>query len=140
MKASHQTKKQTMSKITIVDLEVLFSVGVTDEERAKPQPLLVTVDMEFDFSSAAESDRITRTIDYSQVARQVLKYGQDRQWKLIEKLANDLADMILSEFKPQGVTVEVKKFPIPEARFVSVSLSKRRAAAGTVKRTASDTP
>ena len=129
-----------MSKITIVDLEVLFSIGVTDEERAKPQPLLVTVDMEFDFSSAAESDRITRTIDYSQVARRVLNYGQNRQWKLIEKLANDLADMILSEFKPQGVTVEVKKFPIPEARFVSVSLSKRRAAAGTVKRPASDTP
>ena len=129
-----------MSKITIVDLEVLFSVGVTDEERAKPQPLLVTVDMEFDFSSAAESDRITRTIDYSQVARQVLNYGQNRQWKLIEKLANDLADMILSEFKPQGVTVEVKKFPIPEARFVSVSLSKRRAAAGTVKRAASGNP
>ncbi len=129
-----------MSKITIVDLEVLFSVGVTDEERAKPQPLLVTVDMEFDFSSAAESDRITRTIDYSQVARQVLNYGQNRQWKLIEKLANDLADMILSGFKPQGVTVEVKKFPIPEARFVSVSLRKGRSAAGAVKRAASDSP
>ena len=129
-----------MSKITIVDLEVFFNVGVTDEERAKPQPLLVTVDMECDFSSAAESDRITRTIDYSRVARQVLKYGQNRRWKLIEKLASDLADMILSGFKPQGVTVEVKKFPIPEARFVSVSLSKRRAAAGTVKRTASDSP
>jgi len=140
LKASHQTKKQAMSKITIVDLEVFFNVGVTDEERAKPQPLLVTVDMEFDFSSAAESDHITRTIDYSRVARQVLKYGQNRRWKLIEKLANDLADMILSKFKPQGVIVEVKKFPIPEARFVSVSLSKRRAAADTVKRTASDNP
>src|ERR1043165_8017510 len=129
-----------MSKITIVDLEVFFNVGVTDEERAKPQRLLVTVDLEFDFSSAAQSDRITRTIDYSQVARQVLKYGSNRRWKLIEKLGNDLAEMILSEFKPQGVTVEVKKFPIPEARFVSVSLSKPRAPAGPVKRKASDSP
>ena len=129
-----------MSKITIVDLEVFFNVGITDEERATPQRLLVTVDMEYDFSAAAVSDRITRTVDYSRVAGRILKYGKSRRWKLIEKLANDLADMILSEFKPQGVTVEVKKFPIPEARFVSVSLSKGRSAAGTVKRTASDSP
>ena len=52
-----------MSKITIVDLEVYYCVGVTDEERAKPQRLLLTVDMNFDFSSAAVSDRIERTIN-----------------------------------------------------------------------------
>ena len=53
-----------MSKITITDLEVFFHVGVPDEERAKPQRLLVSVDMEFDFSIAAVSDRVTKTIDY----------------------------------------------------------------------------
>ena len=127
-----------MSKITIVDLEVFFNVGITDEERAKPQRLLVTVDMEYDFSAAAVSDSITRTVDYSRVAGRILKYGEGRKWKLIEKLASDLADMILSRFNPQGVTVEVKKFPIPQARYVSVSLSKRRAATGKVNRTASD--
>ena len=30
-----------MSKITIVDLEVYYRVGVTDQERAQPQRLLV---------------------------------------------------------------------------------------------------
>ena len=49
-----------MSKISIVDLEVFYRVGVPDEERAKPQRLLLTVEMEFDFSAAAESDRIAR--------------------------------------------------------------------------------
>lgn len=116
-----------MSKITIVDLEVFFSVGVTDEERAKPQRLLVTVDMESDFSFAARTDRITRTIDYYEVAQQVLKFGADRSWKLIEKLATDLADMVLSQFNPQSVIVEVKKFPLPQASYVSVSIAKDRA-------------
>jgi dihydroneopterin aldolase len=125
-----------MSKITIVDLKVFFNVGVTDEERAKPQRLLVTVDMEFDFLSAARTDRITKTIDYYQVAQQVLRFGAGRSWKLIEKLATDLADMVLSQFNPQSVTVEVKKFPIPQARYVSVSLTKSRAARSMVKRTA----
>jgi dihydroneopterin aldolase len=124
-----------MSKITIVDLEVFLKVGVTDEERATPQRILLTVDMEFDFSSAAISDRLTKTIDYFAVAQRLLKYGEGRSWKLIEKLANDAADLILSEFQPQAVTVEVKKFPLPQARHVSVSLTKSRSG-GLVKKAA----
>ncbi len=46
-----------MSRITIVDLEVFYNVGVTDTERAKPQRLLISVDMDCDFTSAIVSDR-----------------------------------------------------------------------------------
>jgi FolB domain-containing protein len=115
-----------MSKITIVDLEVSWRVGVTEEERAKPQRLLVTVDMSLDFSSAAMSDRIEKTINYQHVAEGLLKFGEDRSWKLIEKAASNVADWILDEFKPQGVMVEIKKFSIPQARYVSVSASRTR--------------
>jgi 7,8-dihydroneopterin aldolase/epimerase/oxygenase len=115
-----------MSKITITDLEVFYCVGVPDEERAKPQRLLLTVDINYDFSVAAVSDRIQKTIDYSEVAQSLLKYGEGRSWKLIEKLAANIADLIFSEYKPQGVTVEVKKFVIPQARYVSVTWTKKR--------------
>jgi dihydroneopterin aldolase len=115
-----------MSRISIVDLEVFYRVGVSDKERARPQRLLLTVDIEFDFSAAAVSDRITRTIDYGAVTQRLLKFGERRDWKLIESLASDIANKILSEFHPAGVTVEVKKFPIPQARCVSVTLTKQR--------------
>ncbi len=115
-----------MSKITIVDLEVHYCVGVTDDERAKPQRLLVTVDMNFDFSSAAVSDRIERTINYQTVADDLLKFGEGRSWKLVERVVDNIAERILSEYKPQGVLVEVKKFSIPQARFVSVSTGRMR--------------
>ena len=103
------------SKISIVDLEVFYRVGVPEAERVKPQRLLLTVEMDFDFSAAARSDDIRDTIDYFAVSQRLLKFGEGRSWKLIEKLAADIADMVLSEFKPQSVTVEVKKFPIPGA-------------------------
>ena len=115
-----------MSRISIVDLEVFYSVGLTDEERAKPQRLLVTVDMHFDFSSAAVSDRIEKTINYMEVTEELLKYGEGRSWKLIEKLVANIVDMLLTKFRPNAVTVDVKKFPIPQARFVSVSLTRTR--------------
>ena len=118
--------KGFISKITITDLEVFYCVGVTDEERAKPQRLLITVDMAFDFSTAATSDRIEKTIDYQRVADKVLKYGEGRNWKLIERLASNLADYVLAEHHPEAVQVEVKKFVVPQARHVSVSVTKTR--------------
>lgn len=125
-----------MSRISIVDLEVFLHVGVSDEERAQPQKLLLTVEMEFDFSSAAISDRITKTIDYFAVTQHLLQFGEGRSWKLIEKVAGDVADRVLSEFHPQAVAVEVKKFAIPQARYVSVSLVRGRAGSGMVKKSA----
>ncbi len=115
-----------MSRIRITDLEVFYCVGVSDEERAQPQRLLLTVDMTFDFTVAAISDRITKTIDYFAVSQMLLKFGEGRNWKLIEKLAMNIADEILDEYKPEAITVEVKKFPIPQARHVSVIWTKRR--------------
>ena len=116
-----------MSRISLVDLEVFYCIGVTDEERAQPQRLLITVDLDVDVSAAASSDRIERTINYHALAEKLLGYGAKRSWKLLEKLTSDLADMILAEFRPQVVTVEVKKFPIPQARHVSVTLTRTKA-------------
>ena len=123
-----------MSQISIVDLEIFLNVGVPDEERAKPQRLLLTVEMEFDFAPAAISDRVTKTIDYFAVAQHVLKFGEGRSWKLIEKLATDIADEVLSKFHPESVMVEVKKFPIPQARYVSASLAKGRTGPAMLKK------
>ena len=114
-----------MSKIKIVDLEVFYCVGVTDAERAQPQRLLLTVDMTFDFSVAAVSDRITKTIDYFAVSQELLEFGKGRSWKLIEKVASNVADMVMADYKPEAVTVEVKKFPVPEAAYVSVVWTRK---------------
>ena len=118
--------QMTTTRISVVDLEVFFRVGVPDAERAQPQRLLLTVEMESEFSVAAKSDSIADTIDYFAVTQRLLKFGEGREWKLIEKLAADITDTVLAEFKPLSVSVEVKKFIIPQARYVSVSLTKQR--------------
>jgi len=99
---------------------------VTDEERSKPQKLLITVEMTSDFTAAIMSDRVEKTIDYHDVCQEILHFGEGRSWKLIEKLAANLVDMILTRFKPHDVTVEVKKFVIPQARYVSVMFGRSR--------------
>jgi dihydroneopterin aldolase len=111
-------------KISIVDLEVFYQVGVPDAERAQPQRLLLTIELDADFSIATRNDSIADTIDYFAVTQVLLKFGENREWRLIEKLAADIADMILSDFAPESVRVEVKKFVIPQTKYVSVTLTK----------------
>ena len=115
-----------MAKISIVDLEVFYRVGVPDTERAQPQRLLLTVTLETDFTAAAKSDGIADTINYYSVSQRLLQLGDGREWRLLEKLAADIVEIILTEFQPQSVAVEVKKFIIPQARHVSVFLTQNR--------------
>ncbi|MSU26793.1 MAG: dihydroneopterin aldolase [Pedosphaera sp.] len=112
--------------ITLVDLEVHYHVGVPDAERAQPQRLLLTIEMQRDFTRAAASDDLRETIDYYAVSRRLLAFGEGRSWKLIEKLGADIAALVLVDFCAEEVTVEVKKFIIPEARYVSVRLTRTR--------------
>ena len=114
-----------MSKISLVDLEVYYHVGVPDAERERPQRLLLTVEMEHNFARAAATDSLGETINYFAVSERLLHLGEGREWKLIETLAAEIAELVLTEFRPAAVTVEVKKFIIPQARYVAVSLSRR---------------
>src|SRR4051794_33144232 len=115
-----------MDIITISDLEVSYCVGVPDEERARPQRLLLTIEMEHDFRAAAVEDELSDTIDYFAVSQRLLKFGDGVHWKLIETLAVDIAQMILEEFGPRSVTVEVKKFILPQTRYVSARVTRAK--------------
>jgi len=116
----------SIDTITLCDLAVSFRVGVPDEERAQPQRLLITLELERDFTAAAAGDDLRQTIDYFAVSRRVLAFGEGQSWKLIESLAAELAAMVLKEFGAAAVTVEVRKFIVPEARYVSVRLRRSR--------------
>jgi 7,8-dihydroneopterin aldolase/epimerase/oxygenase len=115
-----------MDQILLCDLEVHLRIGVTEAERARPQRLLVSLEMEHDVSRAAAADNLAETIDYYAVAQRLLHFGDNREWELIETLASDIAQMVLKDFGPHRVTVEVKKFVIPQARHVAVKLTRSK--------------
>lgn len=115
-----------MDTITIQDLEVSYRVGVSDAERERPQRLQLTIQMLCDLGVAGASDDLQDTIDYHAVVERFRGFGDGREWKLIERLASDVADTVLDEFSPQSVCVEVKKFILPQVRYVSVEVTRDR--------------
>lgn len=115
-----------MDRIIIDELELWLRVGVPDAERAEPQRLLVTVEMTRDLERAAESDDLSATIDYHAVTVRLKQFGAGKEWKLIERLASDVARLVLDEFGAEAVSVEVRKFILPDTRYVAVKIQRRK--------------
>jgi dihydroneopterin aldolase len=114
--------------IRVVDLEVFARVGVPDEERREAQRLLISLEMAVgSFSHAAGTDNLARTVNYFDVARHVQAFAADRARKLIETLAEELATELLVSFPIKAITLEIKKFVLPGARYVSVQIERARA-------------
>ena len=117
-----------MDRILIRDLRVEARVGVTDEERAKPQGLLVTLEIFTDMEAAASSDDLATTIDYDRTATEVADIVRGHESRLLEHLAGRLASHISTFEGVLGVNVEVAKEVSPVAEDVgaiSVRIERR---------------
>jgi dihydroneopterin aldolase len=111
--------------IRIVDLQVWTHIGLTVDERAQPQMLLVTVTLSVDdIGPAARGDDIRRTIDYADIAATVKKFAAVRARRLLETFAGELMDELLAGFPARHIRLEIKKFILPDARHVSVEIER----------------
>jgi len=115
-----------VDKIVIKDLEVEARVGVSDAERAHAQRLLVTVELERDLAEAGRPDDMNRTADYAAVAGLIRETVAKKPRNLIEAVAEEIAEALLSRRLANAVTVEVKKFSIPGVQFVAVQIRRPR--------------
>ena len=115
-----------MDKIVIGDLEVEARVGVAEAERAQPQRLLITVELERDLRQAGRADDLLATADYAAVASLVREIATIKPRNLVEALAEELTQAILSRKLADTVTVEVRKFSLPQTRFVAVRLTRSK--------------
>ena len=113
-----------MDKIVIKDLELDAQIGVTEAERAHAQRLLISVELELDLSVAGRTDAESATTDYAAVANRIRKLVAERPRKLIEAVADEIADAILTNKLARAVTVEVRKFSVPRSRYVAVQITR----------------
>jgi len=108
-----------IDRVHIEQLEVHGRVGVPDSERAKPQRLSLNVTL---WPRIAElHDDIANTVNYSAVAERVKDFIRRHDYKLIETLAEETAAHLLTQFSLSKVEVEVRKFVLPDANYVSVT-------------------
>ncbi len=111
-------------RILIDSLELSSRIGITPEERANPQRLTVSLDMAPRHDLVSLGDDLKRTVDYHAVCEAVKALAATGERNLVETLATDLCDVILQRFAVTSVTVELRKYILPDTRFVAVRLQR----------------
>jgi len=111
-------------RIHIEQLEVFSRIGVPAEERATPLRLAVSISFRLYQEASALEDKIENTVNYSAVAEEAKSFVRDQSVNLIETLADRLAIHLLKTFPMQKVTVELRKFPLKDAKYVSATVTR----------------
>jgi dihydroneopterin aldolase len=111
-------------RIHIEQLEVSTHIGVPEKERATPQRLTVSISFWPYYGARDLADKIESTVNYSVVAEEAKNFVRNQSVNLIETLADRLAMHLLKTFQVQKVTVELRKFPLEDAKYVSVTLTR----------------
>ena len=111
-------------RIHIEQLEVSTHIGVPEEERRVPQRLTASISF-WPYQEAGDlADKIENAINYSDVVEETKNFVRDQSVNLIETLADRLAMHLLKNFRMQRVTIELRKFPFEDAKYVSVSITR----------------
>ena len=111
-------------EIHIEQLDVFTRIGVPEQERANPQRLTVSISF-WPYQQASDvADHIERAVNYSAVAEETRNFVRDQSVSLIETLADRLASHLLKRFPIQKLTIELRKFALQDAKYVSVTVSR----------------
>lgn len=103
-------------RIEIRDLRVTGTHGVFDEERRRPQPFSVDLDVWIDVGPAAASDTLGDTADYGALVEVAARAVATTSFQLLEALAGHLAAAVLDadeRVRRVGATVRKLRPPVP---------------------------
>ncbi len=95
--------------VFIKDLKIDCTIGVYEWEQKIKQTLSFDIEMAADTIAAAKSDDIKDALNYKQVAKRVIERVEGNTDQLVEKVANDLIDMIQDEFSVAWVKLTLHK-------------------------------
>lgn len=99
-----------MDIIYLHGLKVDCVIGVWDWERKIKQTITIDLDMGFDIRKAAATDSLEDTLSYKDVSKRVEAFVKESGFQLVEKLAEEIAGILLNEFSIKWCRVKINKF------------------------------
>ena len=102
-----------MDKIILKNLSFYGYHGVLSEENVLGQKFFVDIDLYLDLKIAGDSDDVENTVNYAEVYNIAREIVENQQFKLIESLAENIANKVLKDFQVvKEIVIRIRK---PEA-------------------------
>lgn len=98
-----------MDKIFFKNITLPCKVGVSEKERKKSQKIMIDLVIFRDLKEAGEEDEISKTVNYSEVLKGIKRLVKNKEFNLIESVAENVASFLIKSFRVDKVKVRVRK-------------------------------
>ncbi|WP_445375888.1 bifunctional dihydroneopterin aldolase/7,8-dihydroneopterin epimerase [Photorhabdus tasmaniensis] len=116
-----------MDIVFIEELAVITTIGVYDWEQTIKQKLVFDIEMGWDNKRASSSDNIEHCLDYAEVSEAIINYVENQNFALVERVAEEVADLLLDRFNSPWVRIKVTKpGAVAQARQVGVIIERKK--------------
>ncbi len=118
-----------MDTVFLHGLKCKAIIGARDWEKRVRRDLVIDLDMGLDLRPAAQSDDLEKTVNYSEVCRRVTALVEASRLDLLETLAEQIADLLLTTFPLQWCRVRINKpYAVSGVPQVGVLVERRHSA------------
>ena len=102
--------------IRLEELEVIMGLGIHPEERASPQRVMLSVEMDCAYTNVPE-DRIDAVVDYDFLRLGIHELTASRHFELQETLCEEVAQLALRDTRVKAARVRSMKLDVyPDAK------------------------
>ena len=116
-----------MDRIIVKDLLLRGIIGINDDERVNKQDILINLVMYADTRPAAASDDIADAVNYRTITKRIIQHVENSSDFLVEKLVEDIARIVVTDYGVEKVTVRVEKpGAVRFAQSVGVEITRDR--------------
>ncbi|HEY3326782.1 MAG TPA: dihydroneopterin aldolase [Novimethylophilus sp.] len=114
-----------MDIIFLQEVKIQTVLGVPEWERMRPQTVVLDIELAMPHSRSCQTDAIEDTIDYGQIVARIRQQLAEKSFRLVEALAEDVAQLVIREFGTPWIKVRVAKPSIlPDVKQLGVVIER----------------
>lgn len=98
-----------MDIIFLQEVKIQTVLGVPEWERMRPQTVILDIELAMPHSRSCQTDAIEDTIDYGRIVACIRQQLAEKPFRLVEALAEAVAQLVIREFGTPWIKVRVAK-------------------------------
>ena len=119
-----------MARIRVKDLLLRTYIGINEEEIRNKQDVLINLTILYPAQDAVRDNDIDHALNYRTITKAIIAHVEGNRFALLERLTQDLLDLVMGNLSVQYAEVEVDKpHALRFAASVSITLAASRAGA-----------
>ncbi|MHC8440816.1 MAG: dihydroneopterin aldolase [Candidatus Eutrophobiaceae bacterium] len=114
-----------MDIVYIKNLRADVLIGIYEWERRVRQTLIIDLQLGMDNRKASSSDSIEDALDYKAITKRILQFVETSEYRLMETLAENIANILLEEFQTPWLQLSInKQGAVRHARDVGILIER----------------